>query len=119
MMPNMSPLITFPTTWPLDSSGARCAAYGTKTCTATAPRPVTIAAKRKGIGLWTEAVMIVANMQMSMSERMRRRFSIRSPRGTIKSNPKQYPIWVSATINPAAAADNLSVELIGPTNGCA
>jgi hypothetical protein len=119
MMPNISPLITFPTTWPLDPSGARCAAHGTKTWTATAPRPVTIAAKRKGIGLWTEAVTIVANMQMSMSKRMRRRFSIRSPSGTIKSSPKQYPIWVIATINPAAAADNLSAELIGPTSGCA
>ena len=50
MIPIMSPLDTMPTTRPRVASGARCAASGTRICTATEPRPIAPAQTRNDRG---------------------------------------------------------------------
>ena len=75
------------------------------------------APRRKGSG-WVDspaASRPIADRQISACTR--RRFSIRSPSGTISSRPAPKPTCVRVTIRPAAVAGMPSDAAIGPTIG--
>ena len=86
-MPSISPLMMLPTTRPRVASGARCAAYGTRTCTDTEPTPISRADTRKGAACVDRAAPSSASTAMHRTHTTKRRFSTRSPKGTTSSKP--------------------------------
>ena len=87
MMPRLRPLITLPTTRPRIGAGARWVAYGTRTCTATEPSPISRAAARKPAACVDSAAPSRARMATHRMASTRRRVSNRSPSGTTSSSP--------------------------------
>ena len=87
MMPSISPLITFPTTRPRAASGTRCAAYGTRTCTTTDPSPTNMDARRNGAACVDRAAPVKARTARDSADKTRRRFSTKSPKGTMSNSP--------------------------------
>ncbi|MNK89990.1 hypothetical protein D3C87_1100200 [compost metagenome] len=89
MIPISSPLVTLPTTRPRIWSGARCAANGTSTCTATEHRPMAQPATRNTLAWVASAAAVSATAQPPISVRISLRFSTRSPSGTSSTSPTQ------------------------------
>ena len=87
MMPIMRPLDTSPTTRPRMASGARCAASGTKICTATEASPTAPIAARKAGAEVAIAASPSASALAATQRTTSRRFSNRSPSGTMKMSP--------------------------------
>ena len=87
MMPSISPLMTLPTTRPRLASGARCAAYGTRTCTATEPMPMNSEASRNGSAAVDTDAASSARMATHRTASTSRLVSTRSPSGTTSSRP--------------------------------
>jgi len=87
MMPSSRPLTTLPTVCPRVASCDRCAANGTSICAATDPRPMAKAAGRNIHACVLIAAAARAAAVDNKEMTIRRRFSIRSPSGTMKSRP--------------------------------
>ena len=87
MIPIISPLDTIPTTRPRIASGARCAASGTRICTATEPRPIPPAQMRKTAAEGANAAAASAIALKAIDARTSLLFSMRSPSGTMNMRP--------------------------------